>query len=395
MYTWIDSYVRLPNKVLITTRLRDFKGDYPVEVKGMDDVEARKLVLQTSEHLGIASLLNESYTQELIDKSEGHPYVIKILLGEVAKRKTLSNIPLLVAGTEDILVALFERTYAALTPCAQRAFLTLSAWNSMVPRLALEAVLIQSTEERNQVEKGVDMLLQYSMAESQLADVDNQEFIGLPLVASVFGKKKLNINPYRTKIITDVEILQMLGPSRRNDLSLGLAKKLERFITNISRLVENGANFEDYSPILEMICRTYNPGWIMLSRWHLDSFTQEGYKLAKVAAERFLENEPNSNDAASAWSLIAHACYQTADALGEIYALIERSQFNSVPFYEVSNAAYRFSEMLKLNMLELDREQKTSLVERLLTVLNRRCDEANAVDYSRMAWLEIHLGREA
>jgi hypothetical protein len=29
MFNWIDTFIRSPNKVLITTRLRDFKGDYP------------------------------------------------------------------------------------------------------------------------------------------------------------------------------------------------------------------------------------------------------------------------------------------------------------------------------------------------------------------------------
>ncbi len=108
--------------------------------------------------------------------------MIKILLGEVAKARRAANIQQLVAGSDDILNALFERTYAALTPCAQRAFLTLSAWNSAVPRLALEAVLFRSTEERHAIEKGIDMLLQFSMAEAQVAPTDNQEFIGLPLL---------------------------------------------------------------------------------------------------------------------------------------------------------------------------------------------------------------------
>src|SRR5690606_14979686 len=142
------------------------------------------------------------------------------------------NIPRLVAGTEDILTALFERTYAALSACAQRAFMTLAAWNSPVPRLALETVLFRSTLERHEVENGIESLLQYSMAELHVAPLDNQEFIRLPLVATVFGKRKLNISPSKAAIQADVEILQMFGPSRRDDLHLGLAKRLESFIGN-------------------------------------------------------------------------------------------------------------------------------------------------------------------
>lgn len=179
IYNWIDAFIRLPNKALITTRLREFKGDYPVEVSGMEEEEARLLVAQTAASLGISNLIDAEYVSKLVDQSEGHPYVIKILLGEVAKVRRAANIPQLVAGTEDILTALFERTYVALSPCSQRAFLTLSAWNSPVPRLALEAVLFRSTEERNEVEKGIESLLQYSMAEMHVAPMDRQEFISL------------------------------------------------------------------------------------------------------------------------------------------------------------------------------------------------------------------------
>jgi hypothetical protein len=74
MFNWIDSFIRLPNKALITTRLREFKGDYPVEVAGMEEKEARMLISQTAASLGISDLLGESYISELVEQSEGHPY---------------------------------------------------------------------------------------------------------------------------------------------------------------------------------------------------------------------------------------------------------------------------------------------------------------------------------
>ncbi len=98
MFNWIDSFIRLPNKALITTRLREFKGDYPVEVSGMEEKEARLLIAQTASSLDVSHLLDEPYTSKLIAQSEGHPYVIKILLGEVAKHGRAANIPQLVAA---------------------------------------------------------------------------------------------------------------------------------------------------------------------------------------------------------------------------------------------------------------------------------------------------------
>ncbi len=395
MFNWIDTFIRLPNKVLITTRLREFKGDYPLEVLGMNDQEAQQLIDHTAKSLGLSEMLTGEYVSDLIQHSEGHPYVIKILLGEVAKAGRAGNIPRLVAGTDDILTALFERTYAALTPCAQRAFLTLAAWNSTVPRLALEAVLFRSTEERHEVEKGIESLLSYSMAEIRVAPADKQEFIGLPLVATVFGKKKLNISPSKTAILADVEILQMLGPSRRDDVHLGLANRLEMFIANISRRIEMGESYEAYVPILEAICRTYNPGWLLLARWHMEQRTSSGYEKAKDELRRFLENMPPDANATEAWQLLGHACYQTGDALGEVHAFIERAQMSNVPFHDLSNTANRLNLFLRDHGTELERDRRQELANRILSVMDARRNEASADDLSRMAWLSIHCGQEA
>ena len=178
-----------------------------------------------------------------------------------------------------------------------------------MPRLGLAAVLFQSTEERNEVEKGIEALLQYSMAETHVAPADKQEFISLPLVASVFGKRKLNISPSKAAIQADVEILQMLGPSRRDDLHLRLAIRLESFIVNMSRRIEAGATYERFAPVFESICFAYNPGWLLLARWHMEERTTDGYTHAKRELGQFLEYGPPPEEAAEAWRLLGYACF--------------------------------------------------------------------------------------
>lgn len=395
VFTWIDTYIRLPNKALITTRLRDFKGDYPVDVSGMHREEALALISQVAGQLGIAQHLTGSYVEELIDQSEGHPYVIKILLGEVARSGVAGNIPRLVAGSDEILTALFERTYASLTPCAQRAFLTLSSWNSLVPRLALEAVLINSTGERQQVESGIEALLNYSLAEAHVASSDRQEYLSLPLVASVFGKKKLNISPQRDSISSDVEILQMLGPSRRDGIQIGLAKKVERFVATIAKRCESGESYEKYESIIEMICRHYSAGWLFLARWHVELGTESALEKAKSELTRFLEDDPNGSQVADAWRTLAYVCHRLGDTLGEVHAFVERAQLSEVPFFDVSSTANRLNQFLRNPELDLDQHERQALAQRLSLVMAQRVEEAEADDFSRMAWLAIHRGSES
>jgi len=395
IFNWIDTFIRLPNKALITTRLRDFKGDYPMEVRGMSDPEARALIDQTGDALGITAALKPAYVDQLIQVSEGHPYVIKILLGEFARTGKHLDVTKLVAGNDEMLVALFERTYASLSPCGQRALLTLSAWSSSVPRIALEAVLMRSTSERQEVERGVESLIQYSMAELHTAPVDQQLFIRLPLVASVFGKKKLNVSPLRASIQSDVDMLMMLGPSRNDDARLGLANKMDRFIKNIAKRVDAGQAFDDYEQIVEMICRAYGRGWLSLARWHLEMGTIESINKAKAELTRYLEQQPEEIDAADAWKLLGDACYKTGDKLGEIHSFIERAQLASVPFYEISGTANSLNAMLRESSLGVDKDEKNHLARRLLAVLENRKSEASANDFSRMVWLALHTDQQA
>lgn len=394
MFNWVDTFIRLPNKVLITTRLREFKGDYPLEVPGMTISEAKILISQSAGHLGISQLLTEQYINELISKSEGHPYVIKVLLGEVSKNKRLCNIPQLIAASDEMLTALFERTYDSLTPCAQRIFMTLAAWNSAVPRIALEATLLRTIAERQEVEKGIESILQYSLAELYLAPVDQQEFLVLPLIANVFGKKKLSISPLKHAIQSDVEVLQMLGPSRHDDVRLGLANRLESFIKNISHRIEAGESFETYEPMLEMICRNFSPGWLILARWHMEQHTSNGYLMAKKELERFLENNPADIYAADAWRMLGYIYNQIGDTLGEMHSFIELAQLSSIPFSEVSNTANKLNKMIRGQQLNVDWEEKRQLALRLAAVLEKRQKEAGPDDLSRMAWLALNTGQE-
>ena len=87
--------------------------------------------------------------------------------------------------------------------------------------------------------------------------------------------------------------------------------------------------------------------------------------------------------------------YQTGDALGEVHAFIERAQVSDVEFYDLSNTANRLNLFLRDHGLEIDKEQKRDLATRIISVLNARRAEADADDFSRMAWLAIHSGQEA
>lgn len=392
LYGWLDVNIRLPNKILVTTRLRDFKADYPVEVGGMQESEFRQLVESTAIRLGIASVVTPEYVAELYEEADGHPYVGKVMLGEVATAGRLVRVERVMAGREDVLEALFERTFAQLTPVAQRIFLTLSSWRSNVPRLALEAALLRPENERMDVEEGISALRRSSLVDSRISDEDDQEFLSVPLAAGVFGRRKLAVSPMATAIKADAELLQLIGAGGHVDIQQGIAPRVNRLFRAVARMAEtDGRAVEGYLPVLEYIARGYSPAWLLLSDLVLEIRGLDAQTQAEAYLRRYLEANPTDW---RVWVRLAKSCAERGEFAGELSAYVQGSRQPSVPYYIVSTAANRVNQLLADGRLgtAMDADERRIVIRDLLEALEERLSQADGTDYSRIAWLFMNIG---
>jgi len=393
-YQWIDTYIRPPNKILITTRHREFKGDFPVDVKGMTPNESTQLIDATAKRLGIQSLLTAEYRDELFHESEGHPYVMKILLGEVAKAKKITKVSRIVAGADEILSALFERTYSRLSPAAQRVFLTVCNWRATVPVVALEAVMLRSADEKLDVGDAVSELRNFSFVEVTSSSADQQDFVTVPLITAEFGKRKLSVSPLKAAIEADTQLLHEFGGGPRTDLHRGVEPRIGRLLRFIARRVSEGkAEFSEYVPMLELIGRRYRRAWLQLAELYEELGGPDRNQRQQEAIRRFLEGATGP-EALEGWRRLANLCRVGKDQLGEVQALIEVSQRTS-NLEDLSQIANRVNFILAEKELVLDADQKRNAVSRLANAMSSRITNADATDLSRLAWLYLHLGDTA
>lgn len=390
LYAWTDTYIRSPNKILITTRVRDFKGDYPVDVHGMSDPECRELIHETSGLLGIRRLLSEEYMQQLVRETEGHPYAIKILLGEVAKAGKLQRIERIISGRSDVLEALFERTFASLSPASRHVFLTLASWRSVVPQLAVEAIMLRPSNERFDVEAAITELKRSSFIETAEAK-DGTIFLSVPLVAAIFGKRKLEASPLKTAVAADTDFLRLLGAAQKTDLQHGIGPRIRTMFGHIAgRVVKEGKTLGEYLPIMEFVAQGYPPAWQLISQLHEESGQEDSYARAKEAILRFLQVNPKTEEKRAAWKKLSELCGLTEDWMGEIHALVEMCEILGTPFVDISNSANRLNNLLHhYQIIALD--EKNILVRRLAELMNDRIGEGDSTDCSRLAWLYLHL----
>ena len=159
--------------------------------------------------------------------------MVKILLAEMKKSGRSHSVERVMASRDDILEALFKQTFFILSPAERRVFLTLCNWRSLVPVLALQAVLLSpGNEERIDVEAAVDSLEKSSLIEARR----RRRVVVDPGSAgsAVFGRKKLTVDGMRPAIEADTEHLQTFGAYQPSGLSAGLKARIHHVLQSLA-----------------------------------------------------------------------------------------------------------------------------------------------------------------
>ncbi|MEY9963404.1 hypothetical protein ABIA33_001437 [Streptacidiphilus sp. MAP12-16] len=386
LYQFIDSYVRCPNKVLITTRMRDFKADFPVEIRGLKRGEFENLVMTNSRKLGIESLITSGYVESLYEETDGHPYFAKILLGDTQREGKAIPVGRLFLNKEDSLRALFERSFGLLTPAAQRVFLTLSNWRSLVPRLALEAALIRPQNETIDVSDALSQLERYSMIEV-LTDNEGTQFLRTPMTASVFGQSKLKLSPFRSSVLADTELIQQFGPMQVIDVTRGMAPRIERMIRVIASRRMNRQDYSSQMRALEYVAEQYADAWIRIADFYLESSDRDDLTKARESIQRFLEKDSES---IAAWRKLIYINRRLVDVVAELNARIMLAEIPEVEYSEIANAASSFAHAQRSQALQWDPEARSVSISNLIRLMESRFAEATPTDLGLLAWLYVY-----
>ena len=391
VFEWINTYVRNPNKVLITSRInRNFKADYPIEVHGMTEEQSRELIDRFANKYHIQHLLSSKYIDDLIGESNGHPYILKIMLGEIARTMKAEKINRIIADKDDILNALFRRTFQTLSPGAKRVFLTLCSWDSIIPIVALVSVIVGDENERIDVEEAVEELQKSSFIEF-VEDADG-DFIRVPLAASLYGQTELKVYPEKLAVYNDRKLLMEFGATNSGSVKNGIAPLVERKFKRVSQRINNVLEFKREQETLEYLATKFPKAWLWIADMHL---AMDNYEEAKAAIREFLKTTTLPNDKIKYWQRYADLCEHSDDWTGESMAIVELSMVPNVPFHIISNGAYRVNHYFSKHTCDKNMESRNEVFSKIAQVMSSRIKtEGDATDYSRLAWLYLNLNDE-
>lgn len=397
VYMWIDTFLRLPNKVLITTRIREFSGDIPIEVGGMDDDEALRLIEQESRKLGIEQLIAGEYKNSLINESDGHPYVIKILLGQIAQEQRQVKPERIIANSEHILTALFERTYESLRPASKRVFLLLCSWRVYVPVIAIEAVSLRPGNERFDVSSAIEQLIRFSLVDEIESKNDKSRFIGVPLAASLFGRNKLTASPYKIAVEEDRKILMEFGAGKKEDVSRGVIPRIQNLVKSVAfKASENPEALQEFLPILEYISTSEPKAFKYLAELILEAdYSEVTIKRAIHYYRLYLENAEYGSKM-EVWEKIADLSHAINDAVSVIHALTEAALLPSNGLDEIATFANKINNRIR-DLKDLRIEQTRSFevkkyIEKVAYKMAAYDKFLDATNCSRLSWLFLNIG---
>ena len=397
-FKWVDTYVRPPNKVLITTRFRSFVGDYPIEIGGMTDEQADSLISNHAKRLGVLDLLTADYKERLIRESDGHPYVIKILLGAVADERQAVSPRRVVASSADLLRSLFERTYSALSLAAQRVFLLLCSWRVFVPEVAVEAVSLRPGTERFDVSGALEELSRYSLVD-RIDSVDG-EFVGVPLAAAEYGRRKLEASPFKVAIEQDRRLLMEFGAGKRGDAMNGVLPRIDSLVRVVAeRASEKPEALDEILPVLEYLASRVPEAYLRLADLVIEveeSLDSNNQAIQYLRSYLEVAPPPEKKDV---WLRVSSLCESSQDWLGAIHALSEAMLLSTSDREEMSRYANRMNTLLRDIKRQKIEEAWSGAIEELIRraieALERQLANLTATDCSRLAWLYLNIGNTA
>jgi hypothetical protein len=398
VYAWIDTYLRLPNKVLITTRIRDFVGDIPIEISGMDEDEALQLIAQESSKLGITDILSKQYINSLISESEGHPYVIKVFLGQIAQEQQPINLQRIFANTEHILTALFERTYEKLRPASKRIFLLLCSWRVFLPVIAIEAVSLRPGNERFDVTSAIEELIRFSLVEEIKSQTEGSRFVGVPLAASLFGRAKLKVSPFKVAVEEDRKVLMGFGAGKKEDISHGVMPRIHNLASAAALKASEDPNaLNEFLPILEYISTAEPKAYTYLAQLILEvEENEENIKKAILYYRRYVEHA-SYNEKVDIWRKIAELSHKINDAVSEIHALSEAALLPTNTLETISNLANQINFKIKeLRAQKIEQSwsfEVNKLIEKVAYKMASFEKDLDATNCSRLSWLFANIGQ--
>lgn len=382
LHVFLDQYTHIPNKVLITSRERAFKADFPIEVRGMESAEADELMRRTARELGKEALLNDDIITKIYQFTGGHAYAMRVMIGELAKEGKYVPPAQVFHRRESIVDAVFERSFNKLTEAGRWVFLCVANWKAEVPELSLFVVLGARGID---VDQGVQECERLSL----IIPLDTETFgrvYTCPQLARLFAKKKLQGDSDKLLIEDDLNALQKFGVytlSGASNQKGGV--QFEKFVGYCRNMMKQGdAEKEKGNRLLEGLANMWPEGWLHLAEYRRDAGYTESD--TSYAFRRAVEECPFNK---FAWIERAAYARKIGDFQTEVASLVSGVDADPQDIELLRDVAFKLCQFMNDHKADIPITRRGVYLASVREHMKRNSNALDATGLSRLAWLYL------
>ncbi|MBM3470232.1 MAG: hypothetical protein FJX73_05505 [Armatimonadetes bacterium] len=381
LHRFLDTHTHLPNKVLMTSRERAFKADYPIEVRGMEPAEARSLLASVGRELGIEGLLNDDAVESIYRYTDGHPYVMRLVLGEMAKERRYVPPKDLLPRRIDIVNAVFERSFNKLSQHGKWVYLLTANWRTAIAELALVVICAERDVD---AEAGAEECVRLSLLTAEQTPAGSY-YYWAPELARVFGRKKLDSDPDRLAIqqaLADLRRFCVLKPGQVATTSHSdvVNRFLESALEDTSST--DAQEIDRLNGILERIAELYPPAWGQVAAFRRH-FRLPGQDI-EYALRRWVEEQPFDK---TAWLQRAEYAREVSDQETQISSLVSAVDADPRDISLLRDAALALCQFIDARKAAIPRTRRGVYLAGVRDHMERSAGDLDATALSRLAWL--------
>jgi len=381
LHTFLDTHTHLPNKILITSRERAFKADYPIEVRGMEYAEAEQMLSSIAESLNIRPLLTKALVRSIYDFTGGHAYIMRVICGEIAKEGRPIPVKTLMASRADIVQAVFERSFNKLSEAGRWVFLLVSNFRSAIPELAL---LVVVGRRDMPVEDGIEECVRLSLIVRDFLS-DGQPCYSAPPLARTFGNKKLRGDPDRLLLEEELEAIRAFGVVDAGETEKYSQQDLARQFVSWCMLNADVSSEEARSRISHLLQSTaelWPQAWLSLAHF----LEREGGAREQIeyALRRAVEEMPYNKE--SWWKRATYA-ERVGDNATRIASLVSAVEAAPLDVELIRDVALELSKYVNEHLNEIPKTRRGVYLASVRSHMEAVADKLDATGLSRLAWL--------
>jgi hypothetical protein len=291
-FQYLDEVVHPPSKAIVTSR-HTLRGDYSVEVKGMSFDEASQLLVRAARDANTEPLMTQEVRERIFERSQGHPYAMKLIASQVRSQGGLSDQMTKVVRQDDLLDALFRRSIQDLGSDEDAVFLFL-----LIGQFAAGLVEPVARIAADSLQLNLDAALR-ELQRRSLIEIDRQAphiRYDMPAMAREFAQRHLAGHILQTEVEAWVRFVKQWPPL--------LGGRLREGSEQILRAVQDGRlrgpEIERALGGLSSLAAFDDQVWPLLARAQL--FAEKDESVWSESYKRAIEHDPGRADLLWEWS---------------------------------------------------------------------------------------------